>query len=474
MRKNVWSIAVAVTLLILLTALTGCPNDSDPEKHTVRNRSGSATRLTGGPTGTGTAVTVKSASDYETEYPDVYKTYQANSKNFENYNYPDKYTFLQTVYQGMAFSFSYNSARGHVFSLDDLYTTGRPHAGANCFACKTPDFHALVNQHGYGQYNVTFPPPDGSPPVYGPNAVYSGTGMKNNITNPISCFNCHGTSPANKNITVTHQYLSEALPLNEFNSVSKGTIACAQCHVEYYFGTAGEDPKNGNVILPYTKLAEMHPDSILDYYNDSAIKVTGNTGNAEFLNGDMFADYLNPRTGVRQIKIQHPEFETQNGTGNRHGINGSETLYACADCHMPSKKGSDGNLFASHEWGSPLKNDALIRGECAACHTGNTKLPKYVEDLQKAIHDRAENIGKAIETFTNSFATKLNASGPTDTKLQDTAYATVRQLAREAQFYWDFVWVENSNGAHNSKLSKYCLDKAEELLADANTELGKL
>ena len=45
--------------------------------------------------------------------------------------------------------------------------------------------------------------------------------------------------------------------------------------------------------------------------------------------------------------------------------------------------------------------------------------------------------------------------------------AQLRELNREAQFYWDFVFVENSEGAHNSKLSTACLDRAEELTDQA-------
>jgi nitrite reductase (cytochrome c-552) len=37
----------------------------------------------------------------------------------------------------------------------------------------------------------------------------------------------------------------------------------------------------------------------------------------------------------------------------------------------------------------------------------------------------------------------------------------VRALNRKGQWYWDFVFVENSEGAHNSRLDNNCLDKAE-------------
>ena len=51
--------------------------------------------------------------------------------------------------------------------------------------------------------------------------------------------------------------------------------------------------------------------------------------------------------------------------------------------------------------------------------------------------------------------------------MDEATLAKVRQLDREAQFYWDFVFVENSEGAHNSTLSRECLDKAEDLARQA-------
>ena len=40
-------------------------------------------------------------------------------------------------------------------------------------------------------------------------------------------------------------------------------------------------------------------------------------------------------------------------------------------------------------------------------------------------------------------------------------------MARDAQFYWDFVFVENSEGVHNPSLTNNCLEKAENLTAEA-------
>jgi formate-dependent nitrite reductase cytochrome c552 subunit len=43
----------------------------------------------------------------------------------------------------------------------------------------------------------------------------------------------------------------------------------------------------------------------------------------------------------------------------------------------------------------------------------------------------------------------------------------IRELNRKGQFYWDFVFVENSEGAHNSRLTTECLDKAEGFINEA-------
>ena len=43
----------------------------------------------------------------------------------------------------------------------------------------------------------------------------------------------------------------------------------------------------------------------------------------------------------------------------------------------------------------------------------------------------------------------------------------IRAVARDAQLYWASARVENSAGAHNSKLDSECLDKAEALTNQA-------
>ena len=50
--------------------------------------------------------------------------------------------------------------------------------------------------------------------------------------------------------------------------------------------------------------------------------------------------------------------------------------------------------------------------------------------------------------------------------------AALWKLQRNAQFYWDFVMVENSEGAHNPDLTFETLDKAEAAADQALSMLG--
>ena len=48
--------------------------------------------------------------------------------------------------------------------------------------------------------------------------------------------------------------------------------------------------------------------------------------------------------------------------------------------------------------------------------------------------------------------------------LDEATLEQARQIHRHAQFYWDYVMVENSEGAHNPGLAQENLDKCEDEL----------
>ena len=361
-------------------------------------------------TQTGTGVTVIKAADWAATYPDVYASYEKNAENKDIIDHVEEYPMIATVYEGMAFNKFYGSARGHYYTVQDVTSTGRPHALANCFTCKTPDFTAKVNNEGVSAYTIPF------------------EDMLAEVNESVSCYNCHANT--GNELVVTHTYLADAMG-EELAGLNAETASCAQCHVEYYFA-----PETKAVTLPYDSMAAMHPDAILEFFEETN-----------------FADYTNPRTGVKQIKVQHPEFETYMGKGSVHAAQ-----FSCADCHMEKATNAAGETYTSHYWVSPLASES-IQANCAACHAD---LAGFVKGIQAKAEERTVAIGTKLETLTNQLADAVAAGTYTEEELE-----AIRQLNRKGQFYWDFVFVENSEGAHNSRLTTECLDKAEALIDEA-------
>ncbi len=363
-----------------------------------------------------TGVTVIPATEWETTFPDIYASYQATKENSEIVDHVTEYPMIATVYEGNAFSTYYGSARGHFYCVDDVQATGRPHALANCFTCKTADFTNMANEMGDSAYSMAFE-----------DALTS-------VQESMGCYTCHANTPG-EGITVTHAYLVKALGI-DFNSVAAQNTACAQCHVEYYF-----DKETKATSLPYSSLAVMNPDQMYEFYQEMD-----------------FADYTNPRTGVRQLKAQHPEFETYMGAGSVHA-----SMFTCADCHMEKVTKEDGTTYRSHNLISPLQSETIM-ATCAGCHAD---LPTFVHDIQDKMEARTIEIGNKLATLADKLAEAVAAGDRSEEELN-----TIRELNRKGQWYWDFVFVENSEGAHNSKLDNSCLDKADELIEEALSMLN--
>ena len=361
-------------------------------------------------TETGTGVVVIGAADWAETYADIYASYMKNAENKDIIDHVEEYPMIATVYEGMAFNKYYGSARGHYYTVQDVTSTGRLHALANCFTCKTPDFTAKVNNEGVSAYTIPF------------------EDMLAQVNESVSCYNCHANTPGE--LVVTHTYLADAMG-DDFAALNGETASCAQCHVEYYFA-----PETKAVTLPYSSMETMHPDSILAFFEETN-----------------FADYTNPRTGVKQIKVQHSEFETYMGKGSVHAAQ-----FSCADCHMEKATNAEGTTYTSHYWVSPLASDS-IKASCAACHPD---LEGFVKGIQQKAEERTIAIGTKLEDLTNKLAEAVASEKYTEDELN-----AIRALNRKGQFYWDFVFVENSEGAHNSRLTTECLDKAEALIDEA-------
>ena len=359
------------------------------------------------------------ASDWAAAYPEIVATMGANKENSYVTSYLEQDPYLVNIYEGYGFAKDYGSARGHEYTLEDVAKTQRPHANANCLTCKTPNFAKLVNDRGVSVYTMPF---DEAMAL-----------MEENI----SCYTCHGNDAGNAGaLVVTHSYVNKALGDN-VATIDPATLSCGQCHIEYYF-----TPEDKETMMPYHSVEAMTPEAILAYYDSFG-----------------FYDWEQESTGAKLLKAQHPEMETF--LQGKHAA-----VLNCADCHMPIERTEDGKVYHSHELVSPLENEELL-ANCATCHE-DTDMVNMVRRLQERITARETEVGNKLAEFNDALA-EANANGT----LSEEDLEKVRKVYREAQWFFDFCYVENSEGAHNSELANRCLDTAEEKIVLGMELLGR-
>src|SRR5512133_1542033 len=296
-------------------------------------------------------------------YPREYETWKktADTTFRSKHNGNSAQDVLETrpemvvLWAGYAFSKEYATPRGHFHAIADVRNTlrtGSPMTDeegpqpATCWSCKSPDVPRMMSQIGIEKF-------------------YSKKwgAMGSEIVNPIGCADCH--NPENMNINISRPALAEAFT-RMGKDVEKSTIqdlrilACAQCHVEYYFKGDGK-----YLTFPWDK--GMTAEAIESYYDEAG-----------------FSDWTHALSKAPMLKAQHPDYELfMLGPHAQRGL-------SCADCHMPYK--TDGGIkFSDHQVVSPLKNMA---GTCQTCHNDSEeKLKGFVYEYQdKAleIRDRLE------------------------------------------------------------------------------------
>ena len=418
-KKKIVKIVVAVVLLALAVGLVGGIAGGNIMYH-LKNRGdlGPLTRdditykNVDAPEATSKDGTI-SASDWSAVYPEIAVTMGKNAENTYITSYLEQDPYLVNIYEGFGFAKEYGSARGHEYTLADVYATARPHALANCLTCKTPNFTKMVNDMGVAAYTQDF------------NTVYAQ--MEENI----SCYNCHGNDAGNGGqITITHSYVNTALG-KEMGSIDPATLACGQCHIEYYF-----TPSDKETMMPYSSIETMTPEAILDYYDSIG-----------------FYDWVQASTGTEMLKAQHPEMET-------FLLGKHANLLNCADCHMAVEMAYDGTVYHSHTLESPLKNEALL-STCATCH-GDTDMVNMVTKLQSRVTAKETEVGNKLSDLKDVLASAVSSGKMSEEKLDQ-----VRKLHREAQWFFDFCYVENAEGAHNSDLAFRCLETADSKIDEA-------
>lgn len=379
---------------------------------------------------------------------------------------------LKTIFNGYAFALDYRERRGHAFMLHDQRDTDRvklkPQPGA-CLHC-----HAS-NVVAYRKAGIEAGAPgDALESATGANGIaqiIKGWEVLNPkpygdvtklVDHPVACIDCH--DPSSMQVRVTKPGFIEGIrslakseaPVPHLPSIEKWrkterkaeydpnvdasrqemrSLACAQCHVEYYF-------KGDEKRLTYPWHKGLKVEQIESYYDEMKYK-----------------DWVHKDSGAPVLKAQHPEFEVwSQGIHARSGV-------SCADCHMPYKR--EGAVkISDHQVRSPMLN---IARSCQNCHHYDTaEIQSRVDTIQarhKKLMERAE---EAVVALINAIKAAKEA-GATDEQL-----VTARDLQRKAQWRCDFMNAENSMGFHAPQECARILGESIDFARQGEVAIAKL
>ena len=381
---------------------------------------------------------------------DIERTKHGGSEAFQKLDEDPRW---RELFRGYGFGLDYREERGHAYMLSDQRETERvtklPQPGAclHCHASIIPAYRKKGKEAGI-------------PDTDAEGQVMKGFALVNKmkyadatklVSHPVSCVDCH--DPKTMALRVTRPGFLEGIrafarstqPLPWFPSIErwrkagrKGqydpnrdasrqelrSMACGQCHVEYYF-------KGDEKYLTYPWHNGLKMEDAEKYYDD--VK---------------FTDWTHKTSKAPMLKAQHPEFELWNqGIHARSGV-------SCADCHMPYKR--EGAIKVSdHHVRSPMLNVARA---CQTCHRFEEREIKarveLIQDRTKALLLRAEEAVLAlIRGIIDS--EKAGASPAVLTKLRD--------LHRKAQWRTDYIAAENSMGFHAPQEAARILAEAIDL-----------
>lgn len=343
---------------------------------------------------------------------------EAEDMEIEKIDYLELYPFLKTNYAGFPFSKGYYRSRGHIYALTDVIDTERlpdwDERPASCMSCKSTDVVVLVDEHGDDFFGKPFAE------VVGENTV--------------GCLDCHDHRDAS--VKVQRDWVFTALEHDSFRNIDpegRDDLTCAQCHVNYYFHEDTTKP-----VLPWS--TGLTVEDQLEHYSKARRS----------------DEWEHEITGALVAKIQHPEYELYH-EGQNVNIH-SQLGLGCTDCHMPQKEDEHGETYSSHTWTSPLTH---VEESCIQCHGnwGEAETIAKAESVQGKVYEKQNRIGDELARFITNFGERINNGDLSDDEIEKA-----REIQREAQFYWDFIWVENSNGFHNWQEAHRVLDNAEELI----------
>jgi nitrite reductase (cytochrome c-552) len=327
------------------------------------------------------------------------------------------------LFAGYGFAKEYRQARGHIYAIEDVVETARTGDAtpATCWTCKSPDVPRVMNEIGVAEFYAS-----------------SFMELKDQITHPIGCLDCH--DPETMALRITRPALREAFErqgrdITQASHQEMRSLVCAQCHVEYYFKGEGQ-----YLTFPWDK--GTTPAQMEQYYDAYD-----------------FADWTHPISGTRIVKMQHPDYEVYS-----RGIHAYRDV-ACADCHMPYVS-EGGAKFTDHHIQSPL---LTIETSCQVCHRwSEDEVRSRVESIQQTVADLRTRAEAAI-CYAHFDVRACMQAGADDNELKQ-----VRRLIRAAQLRWDYVAAHNGMGIHAPQECTRILGVAIDLAQQCRTEAARI
>jgi nitrite reductase (cytochrome c-552) len=236
MNKTSILLSGSLTALVTLTLLSG----SSPAAAAEQNAANKA------PVVKENGVEAKN-EEWAKYYPHEYNTWKQTAKSVEIVDMLKKKPQLAVLWAGYGFSKDYNAPRGHFYAVQDVINTLRTGAPVSpitgptptaCWSCKSPDVPRLMQEKGEKTYFT------GKWAKYG-----------SEVVNPIGCADCHDSKTGK--LTLSRPYLKQGLADRGIDVAKLGeddlrTLACAQCHSEYYFKKSEEVDVKGEKKVTMT------------------------------------------------------------------------------------------------------------------------------------------------------------------------------------------------------------------------------
>jgi nitrite reductase (cytochrome c-552) len=198
------------------------------------------------------------------------------------------------------------------------------------------------------------------------------------------------------------------------------SLACAQCHSEYYFLKTPYTDKDGNqetaAVVTFPWANGLSAEDMESYYN-----------------GYDFTDWTHKLSKAPMLKAQHPGYEIfTTGIHSKRGL-------SCADCHMPYVQ--EGSVkFSTHQIQSPL-ND--VANSCLTCHRQSEEEFRSIVKEKLARKDQLNEI-----TMTNLASAHLKAKKAWELGATEAEMAPVNETIRSAQWLWDYSIASHGSFFH--------------------------